>query len=182
MKKNGFTLVELLGVIILLAIISGLAVISVLSLFKGKDYRSNFVRDMMFSAPYKKYDCYGKDYGNSWLSKNIENVEKYYHDKYCTFTFSLNAYKGLAEATKYACSEECVIKMRQSMPLLVVSGEEDPVGNLGAGTTEAAEAFKKGGIKDVTLKLYRGDRHEILNELDRQQVFEDIYQWLEEHR
>lgn len=160
----------------------GLAVISILSLFKGKNHRSRFVQSMTYSAPYKRYDCYGKDYGNSWLSKNVENVEKYYHDPYCTFLFTLNAYKGLVEATKYACSEECVSKMRASMPLLVVSGDADPVGNLGAGTTAAAEAFKKAGIKDVTLKLYRGDRHEILNELDRETVFEDIYQWLEAHR
>ncbi len=160
----------------------GLAVIAVLSLFKGKDYRSPFVRDMMFSEPYKQFDCYGKDYGNSWISKNVENVEKYYHDPYCTYMFSLNAYKALTEAVKYACSQECVTKMRTGMPILVVSGDADPVGNLGEGTKAAAESLKKGGIKDVTLKLYHGDRHEILNELDREQVYEDIYQWFEAHR
>lgn len=161
---------------------AGLAMINIISLFKGKNYRSRFVQNMMFSAPYKQFDCYGKDYGNSWLSKNVENVEKYYHDKYCTFVFTLNAYKALAEATKYACSEECVSKMRKSLPILVVSGDSDPVGNLGQGTTAAANAFKKAGMKDVILKLYKGDRHEILNEIDRDQVYEDIYQWIEAHR
>ena len=160
----------------------GLVVIAVLSLLKGKNYRSTFVRDMTYSAPYKKYDCYGNDYANSWLSKNIQSVEKYYHDKYCTFTFSLNAYKGLVEATKYVGTKACVEKMRKTLPLLVVSGDEDPVGNMGKGTKAAADAFKAAGIKDVTLKLYRGDRHEILNELDRDQVYEDIYQWLEAHK
>lgn len=161
---------------------AGLMVIKLLSIFKGKNYRSTLVRDMTYSEPYKGYDLYGKDYGNSWLSKNIERVEKYYHDPYCTFLFTLNAYKALGEATKYACSKECVRKMRESMPLLVVSGDADPVGGRGVGTKAAADAFKENGIKDVTLKLYRGDRHEILHELDRQQVFEDIYQWFEEHR
>ena len=161
---------------------AGLAVIAILSLFKGKNYRSTFVRDMTYSAPYKKYDCYGKDYGNSWLSKNIQNVEKYYHDPLCTYTFTLNAYKGLVEATKYVGTEACVDKMRKGLPLLLVSGEEDPVGNLGAGTKAAADAFKNAGIKDVTLKLYTGDRHEILNELDREQVYDDIYNWFEMHK
>ena len=72
--------------------------------------------------------------------------------------------------------------MRKGLPLFVVSGDADPVGNLGAGTTAAYEAFKAAGIKDVTLKLYKGDRHEILNELDRDKVFEDIYQWFEAHK
>lgn len=161
---------------------AGLAVIAILSLLKGKNYRSTFVRDMTYSAPYKKYDCYGKDYGNSWLSKNIQNVEKYYHDPFCTYTFTLNAYKGLVEATKYVGTKACVDKMRKGLPLLLVSGEEDPVGNLGAGTKAAADAFKNAGIKDVTLKLYTGDRHEILNELDREQVYDDIYKWFEMHK
>ncbi len=161
---------------------AGLAVIAILSLIKGKNYRSTFVRNMTYSAPYKKYDSMGQDYGNSWLSKNTRNVEKYFHDPYCTFLFTLNAYKGLVEATKYACSKECVNKMRKGIPLLVVSGDADPVGNLGEGTKAAAEALKAAGIKDVTLKLYQGDRHEILNELDREQVYEDIFNWLEEHR
>ncbi len=160
----------------------GLAVIKLISLFRGKNYRSTLVRDMSYSAPYKKYDCLGKDYGNSWLTKNVEEVEKYYHDKYCTFLFTVNAYKGLAEAVKYDGTAECVSKMRSSMPLLVVSGDSDPVGNLGVGTTAVYEAFRKGGIKDTTLKLYKGDRHEILHEMDREQVFADLYQWMEAHR
>ena len=82
----------------------------------------------------------------------------------------------------YPVTKACVEKMRKTLPLLVVSGDEDPVGNMGKGTTAAADAFKAAGIKDVTLKLYRGDRHEILNELDREQVYEDIYQWLEAHK
>jgi len=159
----------------------GLFMIGAISLFKGKNYRSTLIRDLTYSAPYKQYDCYGKDFANSWLTKNIKSVEKYYSDPYCTFTFSLNAYRGLVEATKYACSKECANKMRKNIPLLVISGEADPVGNLGAGTKAAYQELKKAGIKDVTLKLYQGDRHEILNEIDRQQVYEDIYQWVDSH-
>ncbi|MBE5910707.1 alpha/beta fold hydrolase [Pseudobutyrivibrio sp.] len=160
----------------------GLFVVKLMSLFKGKNYRSTMVRDITYSAPYKQYDCYGKDYANSWLSKNIKDVEKYYHDKYCTFTFSLNAYKGLVEALGCACSKDCVTNMRKSLPMFFVSGDADPVGNMGVGTKAAADMYIKAGMKDVTLKLYPGDRHEILHEIDREQVFEDIYNWLESHR
>lgn len=160
----------------------GLTVISILSFFRGKNYRSAFVRDMTYSAPYKAYDCYGNDYTNSWLSKNTENVSKYYNDKYCTYMFTLNAYKGLVEATKFDSIPANIAKMRKDMPLLVVSGADDPVGNCGKGTTEAADAFKAAGIKDVTLKLFENDRHEILNELDREAVSEYIFNWLEAHK
>jgi alpha-beta hydrolase superfamily lysophospholipase len=160
----------------------GLVAIAVLSLLKGRNYRSRFIQSLTYSAPYKQFDCYGKDYSKSWLSKDVKSVEKYYHDKYCTFLFTLNAYKALGEATKYACSEECVSKIRKNLPILVISGDSDPVGNLGKGTTAAANALKKAGIEDVILKLYKDDRHELLHELDRQQVCEDIYQWLEAHR
>lgn len=159
-----------------------LALIAVLSLLKGKNFRSRFVQSLSYSAPYRQYDCYGKDYTKSWISRNVENVEKFYNDKYCTFLFTLNAYKGLVEAAKYACSEECFKTVRSSLPLFIVSGDSDPVGNLGKGTAAVANAFQKAGLKDVKLKLYKDDRHEILNEIDRVQVFEDIYQWLEAHR
>lgn len=159
----------------------GLALIKLMSLIKGKNYRSTLVRDLSYSKPYQQYDCYGKDYANSWLSKNIKDVETYYHDPYCTFLFSLNAYKGLVEATKYACSKESVANMRKSLPILFVSGDADPVGNLGVGTKAAADMFVAAGFKDVTTKLYTGDRHEILHEIDRDQVFEDIWGWLESH-
>ncbi len=160
----------------------GLALINIIAAFKGANYRSSFVQGMTYSAPYKKYDCYGKDYANSWLSKNVPNVEKYYNDKYCTFMFTMNAYRGLVESTKFDADPKNIAKMRKDMPLLVVSGEDDPVGNCGVGTTAAANAFKAAGISDVTLKLYPGDRHEILNELDRETVYEDIYNWLEDHK
>ncbi len=160
----------------------GLGMVAVISALKGKDYRSPLIRQLTYSKPYKNYDCYGKDLANSWLSKNIDNIQKYYNDPLCTYLFTANAYKGLIEATKYACSTECVKKMRKDMPLLVVSGDADPVGNLGKGTTAAADMLKNGGVEDVTLKLYPGDRHEILNELDRDKVFEDIYTWMECHK
>ena len=74
---------------------AGLAVISILSFFRGKNYRSKLVQNMSYSKPYKQYDCYGNDYGNSWLTKDVQAVEKYYNDPYCTFMFTVNAYKGL---------------------------------------------------------------------------------------
>lgn len=66
------------------------------------------------------------------------------------------------------------------MPILLASGKEDPVGDFGKTVEKIYGQYREAGIKDVTLKLYEGDRHEILNEQDRQQVYEDIWKWMEE--
>lgn len=158
----------------------GLTLISILSVIKGKDSRSELLRDISYDANYKKFDCYGKDFSNSWLSKNVENVEKYYNDDKCTFVFSLNAYKGLIESTRYDNQLKNVQLIRKDLPVLFVSGEDDPVGGMGKGVQVAVDKFKSAGIKDITMKLFKNDRHEILNETDRKEVMEYIYSWIKE--
>lgn len=157
---------------------AGLTMINLMSLFKGDKYRSTMVRDMTYGAPYKQYDCTGATPDNSWLTKDTEIVKKYYKDPKCTFVFSLGAYRGLVESTKYDNDPSNIAKMKKDLPVFFVSGEADPVGNMGKGVIAAKDKFVAAGMKDVSIKLYPNDRHEILNETDRQVVFEDIYQWM----
>ena len=96
---------------------AGLAVINLLSLFRSDKYRSTFVRDMTYGGPYKKYDCTGATPDNSWLTKDVEIVKKYYSDPKCTFTFSLGAYRGLVESTKYDNNMDNIAKMKKSLPV-----------------------------------------------------------------
>lgn len=157
---------------------AGLAIINLLSFFRSDNYRSTFVRDMTYGGPYKQYDCYGKDPKNSWLNKDEECVKKYYADPKCTFLFSLGAYRGLVESTKYDNNMENIAKMKKDLPIFFVSGAADPVGNMGKGVQEAYDKFKTAGMQDLSIKLYENDRHEILNELDRETVYADLYQWM----
>ena len=71
--------------------------------------------------------------------------------------------------------------MDKNAPILLIAGQDDPVGDMGAGVRRTHDAFKRAGVRDVTLKLYPGGRHEMFNELDRQQVFDDLLAWLEAH-
>ena len=68
---------------------------------------------------------------------------------------------------------------RKDLPVLLTSGTEDPVGDYGKGVQQAYKLYQDAGLQDVQMKLYEGDRHEILNELDRSQVFQDLREWLE---
>ena len=159
------------------AIKAGMTVVKLIAAIKGWDYKSAFVANLMFSAPYKKYDVTGQDKANSWLSRNVESVTKYYNDPKDTYAFSLNGYRVLLECTGFDNKMENIQKMQKDMPIFFVSGKEDPVGNLGAGVEMAYKKFRDAGIQDVSMKLYENDRHEILNELDRQDVYQDLYQW-----
>lgn len=158
---------------------AGLAFINFLSFFRSDEYRSTMVRDMTYSAPYKQYDCTGATTDNSWLTKDVEVVKKYYSDPKCTYTFSLGAYRGLVESTKYDNDPANIAKMKKDLPVFFVSGACDPVGNMGKGVEAARDKFVAAGMQDVSLKLYDNDRHEILNETDREVVYEDLYAWMQ---
>ena len=70
----------------------------------------------------------------------------------------------------------------KTLPGLFTSGAEEPVGNFGKGVRKVYEKYRAAGIQNASLRLYTGDRHEILNETDREQVYQDLLEWLEEHR
>lgn len=156
----------------------GLMVLKILAAFKSWNYRSKFVSGLMYGAPYKQYSIDGSVPENSWLTKDVEIVNKYYQDPKCTFLFSLGAYKGLVESTKYDNDPQNIAKVKKDLPILFTSGAADPVGNMGKGVQAAYDKFVNAGVADVSIKLYENDRHEILNETDKEVVFEDIYQWM----
>lgn len=156
----------------------GLTLIRLIEKFKGPDHKSGLMPKLSFGGKaYKGYNMDGSDPANSWLSKNLDSVTKYYHDPKDTFAFSLNGYRILMESTSYDNQPENLAKMNKALPVLIVSGAEDPVGDRSAGVKKVYEEFLQAGMRDVTCKLYEGDRHEILQETDRQQVFADIYDW-----
>ncbi len=161
------------------AISAGKAVVGMISAFKGVDYRSKFVAGLMYGSAYKGYDTDGTgDRTKSWLNRNVDEVNKYYADPKCTYMFSLNGYKGLLESTAYDNKQENINKMRKEVPILFVSGSMDPVGAQGEGVKAAKAKFDDAGIKDVSIKLYEGYRHEILNEIDKEVVYNDLYDWI----
>ncbi len=149
-----------------------------ISALRGSHYRSQFLENASFGGPYKKYDLTGKNPENSWLSKNVENVKKYYADPRCTFKFTANGYRGLGEAVLFDCKKSTFAMYAKDLPVFLVSGADDPVGDCGEGVKKVYELFKEAGVKDVSCKLYTNDRHEILNEPDHEVIFKDILDWM----
>lgn len=145
---------------------------------KGSRHRSKLIQSLAFGADYKDFDMTGEHPENSWLTKEVDIVNTYYNEPRCTYMFTVNGYKGLFEAVNFSCNPENADLLPKKLPLFIVSGEQDPVGGLGKGVMQVYDMYKDAGIQDLTYKLYDNDRHEILNETDRQVVFEDILAWM----
>lgn len=156
----------------------GLKVTSFLAKLHSWHYVSKFVANLSFGKPYKKYDLTGNTPSNSWLTKDEEIVKAYYSNPKCTFTFTVNGYRGLFQAVQYSCNPENVKKVPEKLPLFFVAGADDPVGDCGEGVMKVYNMFAEAGSKDLTYKLYENDRHEILNETDKETVYADLLAWL----
>lgn len=112
-----------------------------------------------------------------WLSRDEKQVDLYVKDKLCGFDFTAGAYKDFFTVLEKIAKNRQLIGMRKSLPILITSGSVDPVGGKKACEKLNAQ-YKRCGIDDVTLKLWENDRHEILNELDKSDVYDYIYNWL----
>ncbi|MBQ7063347.1 MAG: alpha/beta hydrolase [Firmicutes bacterium] len=159
---------------------AGLGVMKTISLFKGKEYHSPMVQKLMFGSYLNRIQ--NPSSTNDWLSTVPGEVQKYDADEYCGFSFSLSGYANVVRLIQSVCAPEAIKGVPADLPVLVTSGEEDPVGHYGDDPRKLAEKLQQAGVKDVELLMYAGDRHEILNESNRQKVFEDILAWLDKHQ
>ena len=123
----------------------------------------------------------GRGPESSWRCNEPVRVKKYYSDPLCTFDFTLNGYYGLFSTVSYDNQEKYIRQIRTDLPVFLISGSEDPVGDAGIGVKRVYQQYKKAGLGDVTMKLYEGDRHELVNEPDRETVFADVWEWVTSH-
>lgn len=151
---------------------------SIVAKIRGQKHRSKLIESLAFGADYKSFDMTGEKPENSWLTKDVDIVRAYYSDPKCGYMFTVNGYTGLFEAVNYSCNSENAARLPKKLPLFIVSGAQDPVGGLGKGVKDVYDMYKHCGMLDLTYKLYENDRHEILNEMDRQVVYEDILAWM----
>jgi alpha-beta hydrolase superfamily lysophospholipase len=113
-----------------------------------------------------------------WLSVNEENVDRYIEDPYCGSIFSAGFFYDLIYGVKKVNLFKNIKKVSKNLPILIISGEKDPVGNFTKGVLKVFDYYKKAKITDLNLKFYSGFRHEILNETNRNEVYNDIMEWL----
>jgi len=150
----------------------GILVTHVFQLFKGERHRSKTVALMMFGPHVKKF----KDEGihNAWLSTNKVNVQEYNDDPLCGFKFTLNGYRVVMQLIRETYSPNGWAVKNPEMPVHFLAGSEDPCIITRKDYDKAVEFFRDRGYKKVSAKVYTGMRHEVLNELGKESVWEDV--------
>lgn len=143
---------------------------------QGGKHVSRFVDNLAFGGYNKRIDH--PKTSMDWLSRDEKEVQKYLDDPLCGFTFTLNGFATLFELIDRLYDQEYLKKMPQDLPVLFVAGDSDPVGDYGSAPRQVAESFRALGMKHVECKLYPGMRHELVNEIGREEVDQDILNWV----
>ena len=116
---------------------------------------------------------------NDWLSRNEANVDRYEADPLCGGISSAGLFRDMMTGLKFIGNRANIAKMNKELPVFLIAGSMDPVGDYGKAVKKVYQMFLDAGMKQVSMKLYENDRHEILNEDDRDQVFADVLKWLD---
>ena len=128
---------------------------------KGTHHRSKLIDKLAFGAYNNKFE---KRTAFDWLSRDNEEVDKYIADEYCGFLFTAYGYRDLFSLLNTVSKKEWFEKFPKALPVFIISGDMDPVGEFAKGINKVINGLKNAGKSNVKFKLYEGARHEILNE------------------
>lgn len=157
-------------------LVFGLYLSRIIRTIKGPKHISKLIEDLAFGSYNAKYK--DENDPNSWLTTDKAVREKYAADKFCTFKFTVSAMHDLISLTYNANKNEWFKDVAKKMPILLISGEDDVVGDYGKGVRLCEKKLKENGA-DVTVKLYKGYRHEILNDSSFSMTVNDIFRFIE---
>jgi len=115
---------------------------------------------------------------SDWISRDEQIVDAYCSDPYCGYIPSAGMFRDMVEGILFITNPRNVKRMEKNLPVLFISGDKDPVGENGKGVIKAYRSFLSVGMEDVTVKLYPEARHELVNELNKDEVFADVLGWL----
>ena len=152
---------------------------ALLTKMKVNDSNWNKPAPLFQKISFSSYQKHFPEHENAWLSVNKDNVEEYTRSKYCGYGSSMGFYYEFMKGNSKLYNKKSLQNIRKDLPILVISGKEDPVGNYGKGPTNLSKLYKKLGITNVELKLYPEIRHEILMEDNKEEIYKDVCDFLE---
>nr|MBQ8245307.1 lysophospholipase [Oscillospiraceae bacterium] len=146
----------------------------------GETKPNEKLQNMVFGSYNDKVEHPRTNY--DWLTRDAKIVDAYIAHPLCGFTASCGLLREMMKGIYYIQKPENLAQMKKDLPVFFIAGGDDPVGSYGKGVHQAAEAFRKAGMTDVSVRIYPMGRHEILNEINREDVFADIVKWIEKRK
>lgn len=145
----------------------------------GEEKQAKLIERLSFGSYNRKIQ--DPQTGFDWLSRDAAEVKKYIDDEYCGFTCSAGFYYYFTDGLLNLYKKERLAAIPKNLPIYIIAGDKDPVGMYGKRVQKLYDIYKDLGIADVSIKLYKDSRHEILNEMNREEVTEDILRWINIH-
>jgi len=142
----------------------------------GEQNKSDWLQNLVFGSYNRRVEHPRTP--NDWLTRDSKIVDQYTADPLCGFVPSCGLLRELLKGIQYIENPKHLAAMNKELPILLIAGGDDPVGSYGKGVTQTAKAFRQAGMQDVSQKLYPLGRHEILNEINREEVYQDVASWL----
>ncbi|HEU5141095.1 MAG TPA: alpha/beta hydrolase [Bacillales bacterium] len=142
----------------------------------GKKARSELLTRLSFGSYNKAFEPWRTEF--DWLTRDEKEVDRYIKDPYCGAVATAGFYYDLFVGLKRLDKPALLKQMPKNLPVFFVSGDQDPVGQNTKGVLKVARHLQKAGIRDIDVKFYKDGRHELLNELNKEEVYQDIIRWL----
>lgn len=156
---------------------AALAAANLVCLFGGAGKPSALIDKLAFGSSNKPFAPNRTAF--DWLSRAEDEVDRYLADPFCGFLFTGAGYRELFHGLNRLNRLGDLKRMNPDMPVLFFAGDHDPVGSMGKGVKRVADQFRGAGMKHVSVRLYPDGRHEMFNELNRQEVYDDVIAWLD---
>lgn len=145
--------------------------------FKGRRHRSRLLDKLSFGSYNRAFPDNRTKF--DWLSRDEKLVDRYIEDPYCGGIFTSSFFYDFLRGLKMITRRKNLEAVSKNLPIYIFSGSMDPVGGFGKGVEKLKEMYETHGLKEVSLVLYPEGRHEMLNEINRDEVIEDIVRWLD---
>lgn len=142
----------------------------------GETKPSAFLQKLVFGSYNRRVEHPRTEF--DWLTRDAKQVDAYIANPLCGFTASAGLLREMMKGILYIEQPENLAAMKKDLPVFFIAGGDDPVGSYGKGVRKTAQAFRKAGMVNVTTRIYPLCRHEILNEINRQEIYEDVAQWI----
>ena len=143
----------------------------------GRKHRSKMLDSLIFGGHNRNFKPANTEF--DWLSRDEKEVQKYIDDPFCGVLFTCGFFYDFIKGLQEIEDKDNLKKVPKNLPIYIISGDKDPVGENGKGVLRLRDRYESLGVKDLNCKLYKDGRHEMLNEINKEEVINDVISWLE---